>query len=58
MRLNVKEVRFRSMLLRVAGPRPRLISVAEDAVLQRQAAEDGALAEDMFTRPASTTASY
>lgn len=40
----------------VLALRPRLISVAEDAVLLRQDAEDGALAKDVFTRPASTTA--
>lgn len=44
-----------ALLLRVSGLRPRLIVVAEDAVLLRQAAEDGALVEAMFTRPASTS---
>lgn len=48
MRFNFKEVEFRWLLLRVSGLRPRLIVVAEDAVLLRQAAEDGALAEAMF----------
>lgn len=58
MRFNIKEVGLRGNPMRVSGLRPRLIAVAEDAVLLRQAAEDEALAEAMFTRPASTTASY